>query len=107
MPIASVQPRKTRCFKLRHLSRLAICRWTNGTPVCTRCFGCAANQRARSRFVVGDDDDMKIFVVTGRRARSECEGRAWQGRSLSTNIHASYGDFRLRESRRSEQRRCR
>ncbi len=47
VPLASVQPRTTLCFKLRHLSRLPICRWTNGTPACTRCFGSVANQRAR------------------------------------------------------------
>lgn len=58
---------------------------------------CSQSQAALG-FVVGDDD-MKIFVVTGRRARSECEGRAWQGRSLSTNIQTSYGVFRSREER--------
>lgn len=49
-------------------------------------------------FVVGDDD-MKIFVVTGRRARSECEGRAWQGRSLSTNIHTPRSEIAVHGSR--------
>lgn len=73
--------------------------------MCTRCFGSVSQSEAALGFVVSDDDDMNIFVVTGKESEDggSVKQASKQARaSLSTNIHTSHGDFRSRESRRSE-----
>lgn len=36
--------------------------------MCTRCFGSVSQSEAALGFVVSGDDDMKIFVVTGKES---------------------------------------
>jgi len=70
--------------------------------VCTRCFGSVSQSEAALGFVVSDDDDMKIFVVTGKESEdgeSVKRGRADRFQRTYTQRN---GVFRSRESRRSE-----
>lgn len=56
--------------------------------MCTRCFGSVSQSEAALGFVVSDDDDMNIFVVTGKE--SEDGGSVKQASKLGPRFRRTY-----------------
>ncbi len=104
VPLASVQPRTTRCFKNTSLEPIAHLSMDQWNARVYSLFWLRSQSESAFGFVVGDDDMRYLLLLEGERGVSVKEEGPWQRRSLSTNTH---GVFRSRESRRSEQRRCR